>query len=51
MKSRVKEQQSPKYRQEERYAALKLIEQLYIDGKIQEHVYRNIRKEYNLKSA
>ncbi len=28
------------------FAALKLIEQLYKDGQIQAHIFRNILKEY-----
>ena len=51
MKPPVKKQKPHGYQEKEKYAALKLIEQLYLDGKIQEHVYRNIRKEFNLKSA
>lgn len=36
---------------QEIYAALKLIELLYLQGKIPKHVYNNICNEYREKSA
>lgn len=35
-----------KYKSEEIYAALKLIEYLYKNKKIKEHIYKNILYEY-----
>lgn len=40
------EQKSQEYSKAELYAALKLIEQLYIDGYIARHIYQNIHSEY-----
>ena len=46
MKEICVEQKSQEYSKAELYAALKLIEQLYIDGYIARHIYQNIHSEY-----
>lgn len=51
MKTLPTKQNTPEYMKAELYAALKLIEQLYMDGYIQKHIYQNICKEYRKECA
>lgn len=40
------EEMKPRIEAEKMYAALKLIESLFVDGKISKHVWKNIKNDY-----